>query len=341
VAESSWPSPSNSRVIDDSQYEKLGLSFGPRAGVVGDFTSPQLVYGDSSGMQVKIASDRYALVRGHEWWSGSTIVTKAISSNASGSTRTDLVVLRLSRTTWDVNVVVIAGTPGAGAPSATQNEGTTGSWDLPLATVTVTSGASSISAGNVTYVATHVGQDGNLRAPSIAALSYVPSPYPGMNVLLDSGDMYSRTAAGNWTTLTQNVPVTYNPTLTGSGGNPNLGTSGGIIGEYNLVDGKWCFYRGSFWFAGTGVAAGSGQYSVTLPFPAASTITNGFWPGACMVRDASASLIGPGTAYVGTGATTMSFYGITTSSQGVVTSSAPFAWASADWLAWNITYRIA
>lgn len=183
MAESSWPSPANGRVVDDVQYEKLGLGLGPVAGVVGAFTSPQLVYGDSSGMQIKVAADRYAHVSGHAWWSGSSIFTKAIGSNASGSTRTDLVVARLSRTTWDVTTVVIPGTPGAGAPAPTQNTGTTGSYDLPLATVTVASGAATISAGNVTYVASHLMSDGSgLAVPSTAALTHVPAKFTGMRV---------------------------------------------------------------------------------------------------------------------------------------------------------------
>lgn len=185
MAESSWPDPANSRVVDDSQYEKLGLAYGPSGGVVGDFTNPQLVYGDSSGRQVKIAADRYALVRGHAWWSGGSVLTVAIGANVSGSTRTDLVVLRLSRTTWAVNVVVIAGTPGAGAPSPVQNTGTTGSWDLPLATVSVANNASTISAANVTYVASHLLPDGGgYIVPSVAALAYIPHPLPGMKAAL-------------------------------------------------------------------------------------------------------------------------------------------------------------
>jgi hypothetical protein len=192
VAESSWPSPSNSRLVGDDQYEKVALSYGPTGGVVGGFTSPQLVYGDSTGMQVKVAADRYALVRGHEWWSGSTIFTAAIGANASGSTRIDLVVLRLSRTTWDVNLTVIAGTPGSGAPSPVQNVGTTGSFDLPLALVTVASGASTVSAANVNYIATHLLADGGgYLVPSAAALAYVPVPGVGQQATTTDGFRYA------------------------------------------------------------------------------------------------------------------------------------------------------
>jgi hypothetical protein len=169
VAESSWPSPSNGRVVDDSQYEKIGTLLGAVHGVLGDFTNPQLVYGDSTGRQFKVAADRYALVRGHIWWSGSSIVTVPIAANTSGSTRIDLVVLRLSRTTWDVNLVVIAGTPGAGAPASTQNSGTTGVWDMTLAQVTVANNASTITAANVAYYGVHLDpMGGRARIPDIS-----------------------------------------------------------------------------------------------------------------------------------------------------------------------------
>jgi hypothetical protein len=191
VPESSWPSPSAGRVVDDTQYEKIGIGLGAYGGVIGDFTSPQLVYGDSTGRQIKVAADRHALVRGHTWYSGSTVTTVAIAANASGSTRVDLVVLRLSRTTWDVTLTVVAGTPGAGAPAPTQGLGTTGSWDLPLATVSVASGASTITAGNVTYVGPHLDTGGGgLRVASTAGLAYIPQPAAGMRAALADASRY-------------------------------------------------------------------------------------------------------------------------------------------------------
>lgn len=196
MAESSWPSPSNGRVVDDVQFEKFGISLGPYNGVHGDFTSPQMIYGDSSGRQFKVAADRYALVRGHVWWSGSSIITVPIAANASGSTRVDLVVLRLSRTTWDVNLTVIQGTPGAGAPTSQTQGGTTGAWDLTLALVTVASGASTISAGNVQYVAAHLDPGGGrLRVPSATYPWSVWSTFPGSEVLDANGTLIRWTGA--------------------------------------------------------------------------------------------------------------------------------------------------
>ncbi len=175
-------------MIDDAEYEKVGATLGPSYGIMGDFTSPQLIYGDSSGRQIKVAADRYALVRGHVWWSGSTIVTKAIAANSSGSTRIDLIVLRLSRTTWDVTCEIIQGTPGAGEPSPTQDSGTTGVFEVVLAVVTVVNSASSISAGNVVYVAPHLDSGGGrLRIPSYTYPWAPPAAFIGSELIDAAG----------------------------------------------------------------------------------------------------------------------------------------------------------
>ncbi len=332
MAESSWPSPSNGRVIDDSQYEKLGIAFGPRAGVVGDYTNPQLVYGDSTGMQIKIAADRYALVRGHMWWSGSTIFTKSISANASGSTRTDLVVLRLSRTTWDVTVVVINGTPGAGAPSPTQDLSTTGSFDLPLATVTVASGASTITAGNVTYVASHVGADGNLRVPSVAAVAYVPTPYPGLTVAMDTGHLLRRNASGGWD-YAAGPRTLFTPTLTAASVNPNLGSGAVRYGWYAYGPGPTVTYNFFINF-GSSPSAGSGGYAISIPVTCASVYGGGHpTVGSVMCADASSGSFTVNAAYIGNGGTTLGMVGAAP-----VTNSFPWTWAAGDYIAGTIVY---
>jgi len=201
VAQSSWPSPDTARVVNDSQYERLALSYGPGAGLVGSPALSSLVYGDSTGMQFKVAADRYAVVRGYEWWSGASIFTKVVAANSSGSTRIDLIVLRLSRTTWNVTVEIITGTPGAGvAPNPTQNTGSTGVWELPIGTVTVANNASTITAANVTFIGLYLAGDGRgYIAANTAALPYVPHPFEGQMVpVIATGQEYRRTAAGLW-----------------------------------------------------------------------------------------------------------------------------------------------
>ena len=228
MAESSWPSPSNGRVVDDIQYEKIGITTGPYYGVLGDFTSPQLIYGDSSGRQIKIAADRYALVRGHVWWSGSTIVTKAIAANSSGSTRIDLIVLRLDRTTWNVTCEIVQGTPGAGEPNPTQNQGTTGVFEMVLAVVTVANGAATITAGNVNYVGPHLDPaGGRLRIPAVTYPWAPPAAFIGSELIAADGTLIRWNGSSyeqieNWQNWTPTVFNNLSTTRTTYGGSVTI-----------------------------------------------------------------------------------------------------------------------
>lgn len=147
----------NSGAVTDGEYELLTHPTGAD-GLVGTPADQPLVYGDSSGMQVKVRADRYALVRGRLWGSGGSEFAKTVGANSSGSTRIDLVILRLTRATPIVEIVVKAGTPGSGPPALTQDLGTTGVYEIPVAQVTVVDGASTIAAGNVSAVSYYLGE---------------------------------------------------------------------------------------------------------------------------------------------------------------------------------------
>lgn len=158
MAESSWPSPNhNSRAVTDLEFEQLTH---PEAGdgLVGSTADTTFAYGDGSGMNVKIRADKYALVRGHMYSSGGSDLTKTVTANASGLTRVDLLVLRLTRSTWDVTSVVKAGTPGAGTPALTQDTGTTGVYEIPVASITVPSGDTAIGSDQVTMLGYYLGE---------------------------------------------------------------------------------------------------------------------------------------------------------------------------------------
>lgn len=71
-----------------------------------------------------------------------------IASNASGSTRIDVVILEADYTAQTVRLDVVQGTPGAGLPSLTQSAGTI--WQIPLAYLTLASGFTSIAASAIT-----------------------------------------------------------------------------------------------------------------------------------------------------------------------------------------------
>lgn len=178
MAESSWPTVAGSRVVNDDQWELMTSGFAPD-GIIGAPTDTTVVYGDSTGRQVKVRASKLAIVAGAGWSSGTSDFTLSIAANSSGSTRTDTIVLRRSRTTWAVTATIIQGTPGAGAPALVRNAkgSSAGSWDIPLATVTVVNGAVTIAAGDVTNCAWYVRSGGvstsstNFYQPPVADYS--------------------------------------------------------------------------------------------------------------------------------------------------------------------------
>jgi hypothetical protein len=186
MAEASWPSPNHgspARSVTDAEYVRLAPWSSD-----GVFPSASpVVYANSSGMQVHVRANQYALVRGHAWTSGTAEYNLTIGANASGSTRIDTVVLRLDRSTWDVTAAVRQGTPGAGAPALVRDTGDTGLWEIPIADVTVPNGAASIAAGNVK--ARTLYQAGGARSCSALA---------DIQAALGPGDLVYETSTGRW-----------------------------------------------------------------------------------------------------------------------------------------------
>ena len=151
MAQTSYPLPGGGRIITDAEYERLVGQLVP-SGWIGTVGDSAIVYGDSSGMLVRVRANRQVHVRGFMWESGSSEFTKSIDTNTSGATRVDLVVVRLTRSTWAVTIEVRKGTPGAGAPAPVRDQ-TGGVYEVPIATVTVANNASTISASAVYSVA--------------------------------------------------------------------------------------------------------------------------------------------------------------------------------------------
>lgn len=163
MAETWYPNPA----VTQLQHERLvGRSL--PSGLLGVPTDPVLVYADGVGTrEVRVRADRQAVVQGYGWQNDGDVLTlPALAANASGSTRVDLVVLRLDRSDWSVRVKVVQGTPGAGEPAVTVQTGSSGVWELPLAAVTVASGAVSLAGGTVTPVAWYLSPDGQILCTS-------------------------------------------------------------------------------------------------------------------------------------------------------------------------------
>jgi hypothetical protein len=111
---------------------------------------------DGSGMQIEIEAGK-AWVRGHFFSHTGTPATLAINSNSSGSTRTDLVVIRADFVNNTIQYQVLQGTT-----TPVQNANT---WDLPLANVAVPNGA--VSASSFTFTDRRVFATFSTLAPSV------------------------------------------------------------------------------------------------------------------------------------------------------------------------------
>lgn len=251
MAQSSWPSPDDSRVVDDLSYEKL-VAGQYVDGQLGSPSDTPLVYADGSGRQVFLRAGRYAVLRGHGWTSGGTDVTLAVGANTSGSTRIDLVVLGLDRATWNVTAYVKAGTAGAGISPALQTDtGSTGIFEIPLAEVTVPNAASVTSAGQVKPRAWWIRSDG---VASAGTDTRPPAPTTG-DRLWESGTSYIWN--GSIWERTSNLPApvqtSQNATYSGTSGTT------GIAG-----DSAWHRFGATTWPVLTFTVPASGRFYVTI-----------------------------------------------------------------------------
>ena len=197
MAETSFPVAGGAGVTD-AAYERLmgpitgsgRYAFNPTAAA---FTTP-LIFADNSGRQVKAYANQSAIVRGFRWESGTTPPVVSLDANTSGNPRIDLIVLRLDRSNFTVRLGKTKGTPAAvpAAPAAVQDTGTSGVWELPLATVKVasngTTGQPFIQAVDVTPV------DWWIAPPGIVLRngSGIPTTMPAgtMAYRMDNGSTY-------------------------------------------------------------------------------------------------------------------------------------------------------
>lgn len=196
MAESSWPLPPN-QIVSDTQYEQLIQGYTP-SGVMGSPGDTTIITAPGSGTRIiTVRLGKYALVRGHMWYSGTSDVNLAsLAANASGNPRIDLVVLRYTRTGGAVTCAVVTGVPAASptAPAPTQTLSTSGVFEIPIAQVLVASGATTITTGNITTRETYLS-----RTPLLASAAPTAAGTPGVYLgqrhdQYDSGTNTLRTA---------------------------------------------------------------------------------------------------------------------------------------------------
>lgn len=140
-----------------SEWANLWRSFfgrtDPDAGPIpnsGDGTNETLYVEDTNPVSAAVyVRPGRALVHGTFYESTAT-ETVAISPNASGNPRIDIVVLEKDWTAQTIRLAVVEGTPAASPapPSLTQTNGVL--WQIPLAHVAVANGFVTISDANIT-----------------------------------------------------------------------------------------------------------------------------------------------------------------------------------------------
>lgn len=194
MAESYAPNPG----VTQRQHELI-LGRGTATGVHGHPDDSSVVYANGTGTrQVFVRASKSATVEGYFWQNDAVEFSKTLAANTSGSTRIDLVVLRLNRSDYSVSVQVVQGAPGAGAPATTNATGTSGWWELPLAEVTVVNNATTLASTDVVRRCWYLGEDGMI----LCKAATMPPPSPGRVVfrtdtgqyLLSNGTTWSPTA---------------------------------------------------------------------------------------------------------------------------------------------------
>lgn len=135
VAESGWRS-----------MAKHWLASGPLVSGAGGLDALKPTAG--AGLQVLVALGE-AWVQGH-WasWTGQSTLTPG--ANSSGSTRVDAIVIRADFVDNNVELDLVAGTPGAGLPALTQSSSI---WEILIGSSTLVSGGSSVTVADLRKLA--------------------------------------------------------------------------------------------------------------------------------------------------------------------------------------------
>jgi hypothetical protein len=250
VAEVSYPTTGGGAVTD-ARYEQLIGTVMP-SGLLGSPALSSLVYADSSGRQVKVQPSRAAMVRGFRWESDGAGIVRSIAANSSGNPRIDLAVLRLNRNDFTVTFQIVQGAPAASpvAPSLTQNTGSTGVWELPLARITVANNATTLAAGAVQDISWYIG------GPSlVAGTSAAPPPVtPGATLTIQETGRVFNAVGSSWHMVAENGSLTSIAAHTGWSGNIYFRRRNG-----------WTFFQGLLNRTGIDLPAASASQLMTIP----------------------------------------------------------------------------
>jgi hypothetical protein len=139
--------PFDGQEVAEAEWRAMARHWRPSGPLITDLAAADwdvLEPSAGAGLQVLVEPGS-AWINGHyaEW---ETQAALTISANASGSTRVDAIVARLDATANDIELDVVAGTPGAGLPALTQTSST---WEILLGSSTLLNGGSSVTVADL------------------------------------------------------------------------------------------------------------------------------------------------------------------------------------------------
>lgn len=147
-------------------------------------------------------------------------------------------------------------------------------------------------------------------------------------------------------TASGNTWNTYTPSITGATGLA-LGAGSSVAGEWRFLDnGDWVMVQGKIIFGTSGVAAGTGTYRISLPFPAGQinpgAVNKMDCAGQIMLVDSSTGnhLVGEGHLSDGSTGILMEITNLTVGAASFVTNAFPWVWAASDEIYWSIMYPV-
>jgi hypothetical protein len=131
--------------VTESQWSQMAQNW-IATGVIKGALNELLVYGDSTGMQVKVKSGQ-AWMKGHFFQSDAEVIL-AIGTASSVNPRIDRVIIRVDWTANTIALAVLQGTPAVSPtpPALTQN---VSRWEISLAQINVGKSVSTIASGNI------------------------------------------------------------------------------------------------------------------------------------------------------------------------------------------------
>jgi hypothetical protein len=169
------------------------------------------------------------------------------------------------------------------------------------------------------------------------------SPPTGMVIYETDTNRYARRESSTWVYLMGSRETSFTPTLQATTTNPTIGTGAVRSSYFVYLPGPQIEYHFFVKFGTSGVAAGSGNYQITLPVNSTTPLGASAVPatGAVSMSDSSASAWATGTCFIDPASP--SILGIIYGSAGgfnIVNSGGPWAWAASDYIAGTITYPV-